>query len=373
MKEKGDQMSNSDEWTTLEKVLARLEGVKQAGDGFDAAMTFAPLDLDGEPLPPPNIMAVHDHAGEVSGHLFSPGQRVVLHGPPGCGKSMFAMALAEEVTNDGGVVLWADPDGNGEQRLRTRAKDVFGFSKPQAALFRWARADEVAAPAAFAERMREVAEAHQPRLVVWDSLAKAITTAQLDDNAAADVNVWMDAVVESVRKVCPDAIHLLIDHAPKADLGSGMAIGSQRKIGAADCALRMWAPPDAAAGQLGTFYIGAAKDRDAAWHEWAGEGLTLSLTGDRPGYYLQHRATGEQRDEASHESRLIAGAAALRELTRDGTGVSRQRWKDSLRGAYKSKDRVIAELIEAGVAVEGEPYYAKPTWVWAKPYEKEEA
>lgn len=100
----------------------------------------------------------------------------------------------------------------------------------------------------------------RPALVVLDSFDPLLGLHGLDPNASADVDGFYRTVVEPLRT--HGSAVVLLDHVAKArDTRGRFAIGSQRKIGAAEVALGFETVTPSARGRTGLARIITHKDR----------------------------------------------------------------------------------------------------------------
>lgn len=132
-----------------------------------------------------------------------------IFGEPGKGKSWLAFLTAAEVMRDGGTVVLADFEDTLVGVLgRFRALAV-----PDDVLVR--RLHYITDPAGRAlPDLRRLSLEPRPDLVILDGVAASIAAVELDENSAADVNVFLDAwLIPSARA---GAAVIGVDHVTKS-------------------------------------------------------------------------------------------------------------------------------------------------------------
>lgn len=75
------------------------------------------------------LIAEHRRAGDLRRHHLEPRRRILLHGPPGCGKSMTARALAHELGLPAFLVRYDALIGAWLGQTAQRVQDVFRFAR----------------------------------------------------------------------------------------------------------------------------------------------------------------------------------------------------------------------------------------------------
>src|SRR5512140_524290 len=75
------------------------------------------------------LIEEHRRVGDLRRHGLEPRRRVLLHGPPGCGKSMTARALAHELALPAFLVRYDALIGAWLGQTAQRVQDVFRFAR----------------------------------------------------------------------------------------------------------------------------------------------------------------------------------------------------------------------------------------------------
>lgn len=201
--------------------------------------------IDNEPPPAPTICG-----------LLYRGQTHDLHGPSDAGKSLLAAAIARNVLDNGGRVLWLDWEQGCDRVLRRML--AFG-----------------AAETALIERLHLVDHAHgvppleaagelgaDVDLVVVDAFTGLLVSLKLGSISDTDIEGAYIALLRPLAAL--GSAVLTIDHVKNnPQERNGKAIGSGRKMGAVDVSLDFEAiKPGFKPGHGGRAKIKVSRDRD---------------------------------------------------------------------------------------------------------------
>ncbi len=189
--------------------------------------------------------------------LFYSGRLNELHAEPGVGKTNILMAACISVLDDGGTVLYIDPEdtpggfatrmrllGADPQDIRTR---VFYLHNPDPAAIKAAQA---------------WAREHSPTIVVLDGLAESMAAVNANEDKSQDVLPFFR---ETLRPFAEGGAAVAIaDHVPKSrDKHSQFARGSGAKAGRYDgVSYSVECGTQYAPGQAGFVKLRVAKDRN---------------------------------------------------------------------------------------------------------------
>ena len=188
--------------------------------------------------------------------LIYKGQRVLLSGSAGVGKSLLALDLAIKVVRSSGRVLYIDY----EQTKKSIAKRFKGLGLTAAEmnqrLFYYSRSADDDLPLfdgkkVNTETLAKIIKAIRPDLIVIDTFSQAFTG--LDSNSADQINAFFK-VIKDLQKESPNATWLALDHIGKdPDRGTR---GSSAKIDNYDLAFTL-------SGAGDYLKLSVIKDRDA--------------------------------------------------------------------------------------------------------------
>lgn len=193
------------------------------------------------------------------------GMITLLHGEPGCGKTLLAMSYARDLVQAGYPVLLIDEE-SGVSLVAERFRQM-GLSREDVDLIHYypfaglglADTDVLAA----------YIDAIQPALVAFDSMADVLTVNNLDENKANDVTKWMVSVaVRIARGTRSKPGVLILDHNTKSEETVKYARGSGAKKSKADIA----------------FFVNKVAEFDV---NTLGR-VRLERTKNRPGYVPNH-------------------------------------------------------------------------------------
>jgi hypothetical protein len=230
--------------------MSAPERVVQGGRWYaeTAEQTMRRLErIESGPPPPP----------EIGRGLIYRAQTHTVYGPSDAGKSLLAAAITTDVLNAGGRVLWLDFEQGADRVLRRLLE--FGADK-EALIERLHRVHHAhgAPPLDAIDALGEDAD-----LAVVDAFTGLLVALRLSSNSDTDVETAYIAVVRPLAVL--GAGVLVIDHVRKdRDQRGGLAIGSGRKVGAADVALNFEAVKRFRPGYGGRAKITVSRDRDGA-------------------------------------------------------------------------------------------------------------
>lgn len=189
--------------------------------------------------------------------LFYAGRLNELHAEPGVGKTNILMAACISVLNDGGTVLYIDPEdtprgfttrmcllGADPEAVRTR---VFYLHNPTP--------EEVIKAQLWAKN-------HHPTIVILDGLAEAMTAVNADEDKAKDVLPFFRRFLRPFAEL--GAAVVIADHVAKSAESRGQfARGSGAKAGRYDgVSYSVECGTNYAPGQAGYVKLKVAKDRN---------------------------------------------------------------------------------------------------------------
>ena len=223
--------------------------------------TWLPVDLgsilDGTYVPElPTIARRSDGLG-----LFYPGRTHSIYGPSESGKSLVAQAVAVEVLQDGGTVLYLDFESDGAsivQRLRSLGatdsaiRERLSYVRPDSGLvgMHWAAYQDVLAQTF--------------TLAVIDGVTEAMALVRSDSHGTPEADAsTFDRRLPRLIATRTGAAVIAIDHVVKDALSQGRhAIGSVHKLNAlTGAAFRAQATTLPGKGRKGAVELQVTKDR----------------------------------------------------------------------------------------------------------------
>lgn len=300
-----------------------------------AAHSWHPVDLVafGElPPEPPTI-----------GGLLYPGRRHVISGELESLKSWLVQVLAVQEIRDGHTVIYIDYEQGPRDTLR-RIRDLGLTDAEIARGFIYIEPRD-----GIGEHINDVIallEKHAPTLVAIDAFTGALATHGLDPNKSTDIERFYTNVIDLFR--AGGAAVSILDHLTKdRDTRGKYAIGSERKVAAADVHLSLETIQPFGRGRTGIARITTLKDRGAyLTRPRAGElELTSNPTTGQITTTLR-AATPEDQDPADDPFRpTILMDRILEYLAAQTEPVSRKNVTDNIRGNRNWIIRAIDLLV----------------------------
>jgi 5S rRNA maturation endonuclease (ribonuclease M5) len=213
--------------------------------------SWAPVDLIGEALTPPEPATI--------GSLAYPSRRHVFSGEPESLKSFVALVLCADEMHAGHTVFYIDFE-MGRRDVLERLRQLGVDDETIASRFVYLEPTEPLTDPTVLADVVALVEERQPSLVVIDAMTGALGLHGFDPNSGVDIERFYRTVVDVFR--AHGAATIVLDHLPKDREARGkFAIGSERKIGAVDVHLRFEAVRPFGRGRTGLARIEVKKDR----------------------------------------------------------------------------------------------------------------
>jgi hypothetical protein len=211
--------------------------------------TWEPVDLfaDTSELPTPTL-----------GGIAYPETRHHLSGEPEGLKTWLVLILAAELIEQEKHVIYIDLE-NGPRAMLERLRSLRIPDENAREYLSYINPSEPATTPGARNDIRKLLEL-EPALAVIDSMAGALALHDLDPNSGRDVELFNRLLVDPLRS--EGAATFLLDHVTKSrDTRSSYAIGSERKVGAADVHLGLEKIAPFGRGQTGRAKLIVHKDR----------------------------------------------------------------------------------------------------------------
>lgn len=193
---------------------------------------------------------------DIGRGLIYPGQITTCFGEPDAGKSLLAAAIGAEEANNGHATLWIDFEQGADRTLRRLTE--FGATDHTLTT----SLDRIHYP--MGTPPTELFKAFEGiQLVIIDALTGLLTAMGLSSNSDTDIETAYALALRPFAAL--GAGVFVIDHVVKRREEQGRwATGSQRKIGAADVALKFDSVQRFKPGHGGKARITVSRDRDGA-------------------------------------------------------------------------------------------------------------
>jgi hypothetical protein len=325
----GQQLSNAE--ISAEEALKRLQTLLATREG-ELFVNLKPIIEGG--LEPERPSVAKTPTGKA---LLYAGRLNEIHGEPSVGKTNVALSLARCVIEDGGHVIYIDPEDTPAgilSRLAAMAADV-------EALEPFIHYLHNPTPADF-NRAIAYAEKHGPVLVILDGLAEALAAEGKDENEVGDVLLFFR---ERLRPFAEAGASVLIaDHVTKSTESRGRwARGSGAKLGRYDGVsysaelIEAYSPEVA-----GKIRLRVSKDRNGGVGAAGQVAMELHFTPRGDGVTLVE-FNEPQEGKPFKPTAIMAKIIAHLEVFPDAS-------KNDLRklGKHEWVDRAIAELVSEG-------------------------
>lgn len=155
--------------------------------------------------------------------LFYRGAANSIHGEPAVGKTNILLAAAKAVLDEGGIVLYLDPEDT-PRNISMRAR-MLGITAEQIHRFFYVQNPQ---PEDYAE-LHAWARKANPDMVVLDGLAEALALEALDENSPKDNLVFFRSRTRPFVD-CGSAV-VIADHVTKGEGNKRFSRGSGAKLG----------------------------------------------------------------------------------------------------------------------------------------------
>lgn len=214
--------------------------------------SWTPIDLVALNLQPPEPPT-------ISGLVY-PGRRHVFSGEPESLKSWAALVLAVDEIRSGRSAAFIDFSEGGRRDVYARAHDLGLSDNEIRASFLYLEPEDAATTPAASADIAALLRERQPSLIVFDATTGALELHGLDPNSGRDIQTFYRTVLAVF--LASNAAIVLIDHLTRnRDARGKFAIGSERKIAAADVHLRFETVVPFGRGRTGRAKIETLKDR----------------------------------------------------------------------------------------------------------------
>jgi hypothetical protein len=269
--------------------------------------------------------------------LIYPGLTHSFAGEPTAGKTMASLVAVAEVLREGGRAMMVDYEGN-RRVIGSRLRALGADPDEVAERFFYIRLPAI--DAAASDELGRVTLDLAPDLVVVDGVARGIARQGGNEDVAADVLSWMDAVIKPLTEA--GAAVIMLDHVTKSKDGRGRwARGSGAKLGEIEgAAFAIEAVQPWSRTRPGKAHIRLDKDREGVVGT---EGSVVAVLTFMPAPDGMLTARVEPPDGAAVECE-----SAILKVLVDLHGANESQLIDGLRRTgHKFRDLTVIETVES--------------------------